>query len=100
MEKITGELERHFSDVTRNTTKIVNDSSKLFEAELKRNKRRLGRYRLLVGLLGTFGIVAVINGFEMLITNVAILHTHPLFLFFIGLGILFVTGSLYNRLLK
>lgn len=56
------------------------------------------RYPLTFALLGTFGIAAMIYGFEGLIGSVPILENNPVIVFFLGLVLLLGTGSLYRLL--
>lgn len=85
-------------EVTRGTERILSESEKLIERKLRNNRRRLARYRLLVGLLGTFGFVILTNAFWLIIATVPALYTNPWILMAVGFLLLFITGSLYNRL--
>lgn len=58
------------------------------------------RYPLTFALLATFGIAAVVYGFQELIDTIPPFQAHPLLVLLVGLVILFFTGSLYKRLSK
>jgi hypothetical protein len=58
----------------------------------------LDRFPLLFTLLGTFGLVATLYGFEGLIDRVDVLAEHPFILLCVGVGTLIGTGSLYKKL--
>lgn len=92
-------FEKSLEGLTKSTTRVLSESEKLFEHQLRANRRRLGRYRLLVGVLGTIGFVALTNGLWLIIIALPALYNNPLVLIGIGFFLLFVSGSLYNRLL-
>lgn len=56
------------------------------------------RFPLLFALLGTFGLVATLYGFERLIDKVDWLADNPVVLLGTGLIVLIITGSLYKKL--
>jgi len=49
-------------------------------------------------LMGSFGLVATFYGFEKLIDKIDFLSSNPWILLGIGLALLMVTGSFYNKL--
>jgi len=65
-----------------------------------RHRTVFGRYPLLFSLLGSFGVAAIIYGFEELLDQVPLFHDVPVIPLVIGIGILIVTGSLYKRIEK
>ncbi len=56
------------------------------------------RFPLLITLLGTFGFVSTLYGFEKLIDKFDIFASHPWILLVIGVITLSVTGTLYKKL--
>lgn len=64
----------------------------------KHAKRASRRYPLTLSLLGTFGLAAVIWGFEGIVKSIPFLDNHPFLLLTIGIVLLIITGSLYTRL--
>ncbi|MEK7542537.1 MAG: hypothetical protein AAB524_02450 [Patescibacteria group bacterium] len=55
------------------------------------------RFPLLFTLLGAFGLVATLHGFEGLMDRIG-LSGNPLLLLVLGIGILIFTGTLYKKL--
>ncbi len=66
----------------------------------KRGRSVFGRYPLLFSLLGTFGVVLVLHGFDRLVGNIPFLNDRPTLLLTAGIIILALTGSLYKRIEK
>lgn len=65
------------------------------------NERRdtaFKRYPLVFTLLGTFGLVSTLYGFQHLLDKVPLLANNPVVALAVGLVILFLTGSLYKKL--
>lgn len=56
------------------------------------------RFPLLFTLLGTFGVVATLYGFERVIDKISFLANNPFILLGTGLLVLILTGSLYKKL--
>lgn len=56
------------------------------------------RFPLLFTLLGTFGLVATLYGFERLIDQVDLFAENPLILLTTGILLLIFTGTLYKKL--
>ncbi len=56
------------------------------------------RFPLLFTLLGTFGLVATLYGFQHLIDGIPLLANNPIISLAIGLSILILTGTLYKKL--
>lgn len=56
------------------------------------------RFPLLFTLLGTFGFVATLYGFEGIIDRIDILSENPWLLLATGITVLAFTGSLYKKL--
>jgi hypothetical protein len=53
---------------------------------------------VLFTLLVTFGLVATLRGFELVLMRFASLYDNPWLLLTIGMSILIVTGTLYKKL--
>ncbi len=66
----------------------------------KRGRSVFGRYPLLFSLLGTFGVVLIIHGFDGIVEKIPFLNERPLFLLIAGILILSLTGTLYKRIEK
>ena len=66
----------------------------------KRGRSVFGRYPLLFSLLGTFGVVLVLHGFDRIIGGIPFLNDRPMLLLAIGIVILALTGTLYKRIEK
>lgn len=64
---------------------------------LKRDSA-FGRFPLLFTLLGAFGLVATLYGFERIIDRIDLLADNPFILLGVGLLALIITGSLYKKL--
>lgn len=71
---------------------------KVIEKVVEERIRIQSRFPILITLLGTFGFVSVLYGFEKMIDNIEYFAEHPFILFLTGLIILAVTGSLYKKL--
>lgn len=76
-------------------------SARDMDTYMSRHHRTVfGRYPLLFSLLGSFGVAAIIYGFEQTLDDVPFLHDHPLLPLLIGVAVLIITGSLYKRVEK
>lgn len=64
----------------------------------RRGKTVFQRYPLTFSLLGTFGVVAMVHGFEGMINEIPYIHERPEFMFLIGIVVLIFTGSLYKKI--
>ncbi|MEK7569666.1 MAG: hypothetical protein AAB500_02160 [Patescibacteria group bacterium] len=60
----------------------------------------LRRYPLLFALLLAFGAAALFTGFHLWAETVPLFHERPAILIFIGVIVLFLTGTLYKTLDK
>ncbi len=56
------------------------------------------RFPVFFALLVTFGISAVVFGFERIITEISFLNDRPILILIIGVCILAATGKLYKKL--
>lgn len=56
------------------------------------------RFPLLFTLMGTFGLVATLYGFERLIDQIELFVENPLILLGTGILTLVLTGTLYKKL--
>ena len=66
----------------------------------RHNRTVFGRYPLAFSLLGTFGVVTTLYGFEQILDEIPLLRAYPIIPLAAGIFILFVSGSLYKRLEK
>ncbi len=66
----------------------------------KVTKNAFKKYPITFSLLVLFGVTSVMHGYDALIKEIPLFDQHPILLFFIGLVILILTGSLYKRLNK
>ncbi len=66
----------------------------------KATKNSFNKYPITFSMLVLFGIVSVMHGFESIIEIIPFLNQHPIYVFFIGIIILVLTGTLYKRLNK
>jgi len=93
--------------------KTVNEQRALVEAEIRKLEQMGGtftgkaklfrdstfqRFPVILLLLSTFGVVAVLYGFEKVIDQIDFMANNPLFILGIGIGTLALTGSLYKKL--
>jgi hypothetical protein len=58
----------------------------------------LQRFPFLIIGLSTFGLVAVLYGFEKIIDSIPVLADNPLYVLAVGLLSLAITGTLYKKL--
>lgn len=65
-----------------------------------RHQSAFGKYPLLFSLLGTFGVVITLHGFDGVIVKIPFLHDNPGISFIAGILLLVFTGSLYKRIEK
>ncbi|OIP76951.1 MAG: hypothetical protein AUK16_02715 [Parcubacteria group bacterium CG2_30_44_11] len=61
-------------------------------------KTAFEKFPTLFTLLVTFGLVATLRSFELLLMKWQFLYNNPWLLMTIGIGILFGTGTLYKKL--
>jgi uncharacterized membrane protein YphA (DoxX/SURF4 family) len=61
-------------------------------------KHAFARFPLLFTLLGTFGVVATMYGFNGILENIPLLVNNPYISLIVGLVILVFTGTLYKKL--
>lgn len=66
----------------------------------RHNHTVFGRYPLLFSLLGTFGVAAILYGFETMLDEIPYFHERPMIPLVIGVAILVGTGTLYKRIEK
>ena len=70
----------------------------LNEFMARKNRSVFGRYPLIFSLLGTFGIISILYGFDALLEEIPLVKEHPLIPIVFGIVLLIITGSLYKRL--
>ncbi len=63
----------------------------------KRHKAEV-RFPLIYTLLGTFGFVSTLYGFEKLIDKVDLFSEQPWILLIVGVATLTITGTIYRKL--
>jgi len=64
----------------------------------RRSRSVFEKYPFMFSLLGTFGIVSVLYGFDAILDQYPIMHEKPYISLFAGVFILLLTGTLYKRL--
>lgn len=75
--------------------------TKEMDTYMRRHHRTVfGRYPFLFSLLSTFGVVSVLYGFDDILSEIPLMHEHPVIPLAAGVLILLATGSLYKRLEK
>jgi len=90
---VTEELEdsvEHLSWSVKDLTQRFNETRRTV----------FSQFPLLFTLLGTFGFVATLYGFENLIDRIDLFANNPSLLLLTGLAILILTGELYSKLGK
>ncbi len=65
---------------------------------IKKQKTYAQKYPLLFALGGAFGLVATFYGFEKIIDRFDIFTENPAILLAVGLTLLILTGTFYNKL--
>ena len=80
--------------------KPIADIRKIEQVLSKRRRAVFDRFPLLFTLLGTFGLVATLYGFEGVIDEIDLLANNKLLLLVVGISVLAITGSLYKKLGK
>lgn len=79
-------------------TKLVGKERAVAQKIAEKKENVVHRFPLLFTLLGTFGLVAVLYGFEGIIDRIDILSRNPIILLIFGVSILIFTGTLYKKL--
>ena len=77
--------------------KIEQTSRNVDKLFVEQRKAVFARFPLLFTLLGVFGFVATLYGFERLMDQLG-LSDNPIILLLLGIGILILTGTLYKSL--
>lgn len=65
---------------------------------VKFRKTVLERFPILIISLSTFGVVAVLYSFELIIERIPVLGNNPFYVFMLGVLALGITGQLYKKL--
>lgn len=68
------------------------------ETIIKKRKTYAQKYPLLFALGGAFGLVATFYGFEKIIDQIDLFVDKPAILLAVGLTLLIITGTFYNKL--
>lgn len=79
-------------------TPIIAKEKAVVSKLAQKKENVIHRFPLLFTLLGTFGLVAVLYGFEGIIDRISILSRNPVILLILGVLILVFTGRLYKKL--
>jgi len=88
---VTDELEESVEDLSLTVQRLTNR----FNAT---RRDVFTRFPLAFTLLGAFGFVATLYGFENLIDRIPLFANNPSLLLVTGLAILVLTGQLYKKL--
>jgi len=78
--------------------RVGNVARSLGQRTLNIRENAFQRFPFLMITLSTFGLVAVLYSFERVIALVPALNNNPLLIFFMGVGALALTGTLYKKL--
>jgi hypothetical protein len=65
---------------------------------VKKRESVFSRFPLLFTLLGTFGVVSTLYGFEHALDKIKVFVNNPLIPLGVGLATLILTGTLYKKL--
>lgn len=71
---------------------------KIIEKAARERESLAQRFPMTFALVGTFGFVATLYGFEKLIDRIDLFVNHPWILLILGLGILSLTGLALRKL--
>jgi hypothetical protein len=69
-----------------------------FDKLTKTRNSAFKRFPLIFSLLGTFGLVSTLYGVQHIFDKIPLLANDPLLSLGVGIGILFLTGTLYKKL--
>jgi len=89
------ESQDHPSFIAKSTEETIRVVDKVVA---EKRKAVFNRFPLLFTLLGTFGVVATLYGFERIIDRIPLFLENPYILLIFGLLVLGSTGSLYRKL--
>ena len=84
--------------MTKSVLPFTDVDDKIIEKARAKRESVAERYPLAFALIGTFGFVSTLYGFEKMIDRVDLLVNHPWILLVIGVGTLSVTGLALRKL--
>jgi len=84
--------------MTKDILPFTDVDDKLIELAAKERETLAERFPLTFALVGTFGFVSTLYGFEKLIDRVDLFASHPWILLIIGVVTLSVTGLALRKL--
>ena len=84
--------------MNKNIVPFTDLEEKLIEKATQRRENLVQRYPLTFALVGTFGFVSTLYGFEKLIDKVDLFVNHPWILLIIGVATLSATGAALRKL--
>lgn len=84
--------------MTKSVLPLTSFDDKIIEKAKQRRESVAQRYPLTFALVGTFGFVCTLYGFEKLIDTSELLSNNPWILLVVGLGTLSVTGLALRKL--
>ena len=79
-------------------TPFTKAEERLIEKFVEKRVRAQTKYPLLFIMLVTFGVVATLQGFQRLISEIPFLNDNPVILLIVGICTLLATGTLYKKL--
>lgn len=92
-------IKRKFSQAADEVEKVVGVSNDKFEKVVDPFRQSvLRRFPVLFILAVTFGITATLVGIEQMLIKYRILQSNPEIILLLGIGVLALTGTLYNKL--
>lgn len=84
--------------MTKGIVPFTEIDNKIIEKARMRRESVAERYPLTFALIGTFGFVSTLYGFEKLIDRMELFANHPWILLIIGVGTLSATGLALRKL--
>lgn len=84
--------------MTKSIIPFTDIDDKIIEKARMRRESVAERYPLTFALIGTFGFVCTLYGFEKLIDRMDLFANHPWILLVIGIGTLSATGLALRKL--
>lgn len=91
-------MARQDKQPTTQISRLADMPRQEFERLVHRQRAVFQRWPLVFTLLGTFGFVCTLYGFEHIIDQIDILADNPLLMLGLGVAILAFTGTLYKKL--
>lgn len=83
---------------TKNIVPFTDADERLLHSLAERRDRLSSRFPLIWAMGATFGLVAILYGFEKLIDRVDLFVDKPWILLVTGVVVLVITGSTYKKL--